>query len=104
MDNKKMLTLETIAVALKANLRGRSIAIDSVSIDSRRLKAGALYIAIKGDRFDGHDFVQAAEKKGAGALLVNQLLESDLPQLVVEDTRLSLAQLGGVWRQESQAT
>ncbi|MCK5871918.1 MAG: UDP-N-acetylmuramoyl-tripeptide--D-alanyl-D-alanine ligase [Methylococcales bacterium] len=99
-----MLSLDTITAALKAKLRGRSIDIDSVSIDSRILKKGALYIAIEGDRFDGHDFIQAAKKNGAGALLVNHLVESDLPQLVVKDTRLALAQLGGLWRQKSQAT
>ncbi|MCK5727844.1 MAG: UDP-N-acetylmuramoyl-tripeptide--D-alanyl-D-alanine ligase [Methylococcales bacterium] len=99
-----MLTLGAIAVALKAKLTGQNIEIDSVSIDSRTLNAGALYIAIKGDQFDGHDFIQAAEKKGAGALLVNQAVKSDLPQLVVANTRLALAQLGGLWRQKSQAT
>ena len=49
--------------------------VDSISIDSRTLTAGALFVALKGEQVDGHDFAAAAAARGAAALLV----ERDLP-------------------------
>ena len=98
------LSLDTMALQLKARLVGISIDIDSISIDSRCLKQGDLYIALKGDNFDGHDFIEQVELAGASALLVERQVKSLLPQLVVKNTRLALAELAGLWRQKSKAT
>jgi len=98
------LSLDTIALQLKAHLIGVSIDIDSVSIDSRCLQQGDLYIALKGENFDGHDFIEQVELAGASALLVERQVKSLLPQLVVKNTRLALAELAGLWRQKSEAT
>ncbi len=92
------LQLAEIAALLQAEYNGDEGVVNSISIDTRTLKAGALYIAIKGERFDGHDFVKQAEQAGASALLVEKKLVSELPQLLVEDTRLALAEIAGVWR------
>ncbi len=78
--------------------------IDGVEIDSRKACDGRLFIAIKGDQFDGHDFVAAAAKKGAAAALVESRVESDIPQLVVADTRQAMAQLARHWRRQLQPT
>ncbi|MCL4161404.1 UNVERIFIED_CONTAM: hypothetical protein GTU68_040423, partial [Idotea baltica] len=73
--------------------------IDSVATDSRQVKSNQLFIAIKGERFDAHDFV--ADLAGvAGAALVSEKIDCDLPQIVVEDTLQALADLAGAWRQQ----
>ncbi|NOQ34449.1 MAG: UDP-N-acetylmuramoyl-tripeptide--D-alanyl-D-alanine ligase [Methylococcaceae bacterium] len=98
------LGLTEITTQLHSRLIGVDVEISSVSIDSRTLQAGDLYVAIKGDNFDGHDFVKQAEEAGASALLVEHQINSLLPQLVVKNTRLALAELAHLWRQKSQAT
>ncbi len=98
------LNLDRIALQLKAHLIGVGIDINSVSIDSRSLQQGDLYIALKGENFDGHDFAEQAELAGASALLVEHQVKSLLPQLVVKNTRLALAELASLWRQKSTAT
>jgi len=66
-----LLTLGEIASVLHAPLKkGRTVLVNSVSIDSRRVQKGAVFFALKGDRFDGHEFVQEAQKKGAAAAVV----------------------------------
>ncbi|ROR29680.1 UDP-N-acetylmuramoyl-tripeptide--D-alanyl-D-alanine ligase [Inmirania thermothiophila] len=69
-----------------------------VDTDSRRLHRGALFVALRGTRFDGHDFVAAAEAGGAAAALVERPLPLALPQLVVADTRRALGLLARAWR------
>ncbi len=92
------LMLDEIAEAVNGRLSGDNLDISSVSIDTRTIQPGALYVAIKGTRFDGHDFVEQAVENGAVALLVSQTVAADMPQIVVENTRLALAELAGAWR------
>jgi UDP-N-acetylmuramoyl-tripeptide--D-alanyl-D-alanine ligase len=65
------LSLEEISKAVGGNLSGSgSTKVRGYSIDTRTLSAGELFFAIKGPRFDGHDFLdKAAEKKAAGAVV-----------------------------------
>lgn len=97
------LFLSQIAKVLFAQQLGAEVAITAVSIDTRTLQAGDLYIAINGKNFDGHDFVMQAEMAGAAAVMVDHLVDTDLPQLIVPDTRLGLAELAALWRQTSAA-
>lgn len=92
------LKLSEIAAAINGKLIGNDATVNGVSIDTRTLLPGNLYIAIKGKQFDGHDFVDKAEKAGAEALLVSRTLNSGLPQIVVNDSHLALAELAGYWR------
>lgn len=94
------LPLSEIAQATQGHLLGNDILVAGVSIDTRTLVPGNLYIAIKGSHFDGHDFIAAAEQSGAAALLVAEKVASGLPQIRVNDTRLALANLAGYWRQQ----
>jgi UDP-N-acetylmuramoyl-tripeptide--D-alanyl-D-alanine ligase len=71
-----------------------------VTTDTRKVTAGCLFVALKGERFDAHDFVDQAKAGGAGALLVSRKVECELPQLVVEDTRLAFGALGAWVRQQ----
>ena len=72
--------------------------ISGVSIDSRRIKAGEIFIAIKGLNMDGHDYVEAALKNGALAVIVHRKLDVKITQILVEDTSVALAQLAGYYR------
>ena len=93
------LELHECVAALQAQLIGESVTLSGVSIDTRTLKPGDLYVAIAGERFDGHSFVSDAEAAGAAAVMVHQELECSLPQLHVADTQAALGQLGRFWAQ-----
>lgn len=71
-----------------------------ISIDSRNVQPGNLFIAIPGARVDGHDFIEEAHNKGAAAALVTRQVESSLPQLQVEDIAMALGKLGAAWRDQ----
>jgi len=74
------------------------VPFDSVGKDSRGDCTGQLFVALRGARFDAHDFVAQALQHGATAALVDHPLDLDIPQWVVEDTRLALGRLAAVWR------
>ncbi|MDT4331970.1 UDP-N-acetylmuramoyl-tripeptide--D-alanyl-D-alanine ligase [Methylomonas sp. MED-D] len=94
------LNLIDIAAAVAGSLTGSDRTISGIGIDTRTLQPGDLYIAIKGRQFDGHDFTANAEAAGAAALLVERPVESSLPQIVVADSHLALAELAGHWRRQ----
>ncbi len=70
----------------------------AVGADSRHLPAEALFVALSGPNFDGHDFVAAAHQRGARAALVSRWVTDPLPQLRVSDTRLALGRLAAAGR------
>ncbi|MFI5017877.1 MAG: Mur ligase domain-containing protein, partial [Dongiales bacterium] len=77
-----------------------------VSIDSRSVKPGELFVALEGPSFDGHDYIAAALERGAVAALVHrrpQALAADAPLLTVEDTLAGLTRLGLAGRARSRA-
>lgn len=88
------VALTTLQDVLNAELIGQDVTIDAVSTDTRTLSQGALFVALVGERFDAHDFVETAKQNGASALLVSKVVDIDLPQLVVKDTKRALGQLG----------
>ncbi|WP_028023095.1 UDP-N-acetylmuramoyl-tripeptide--D-alanyl-D-alanine ligase [Enterovibrio calviensis] len=88
------VSLQTLQSVLAADLQGEDVIINAVSTDTRTLGEGALFVALVGERFDAHDFIDTAKANGASALLVSTHVDSDLPQLVVKDTKLALGQLG----------
>jgi len=76
---------------------------DSVGTDTRALAPGQLFVALRGERFDGHDFVADAAKAGAAAAMVDAAwsagkADAGLPLLVVDDTRRALGTLAAAWR------
>lgn len=94
-----MLTLAQSARAMNGALYGPDTEYQSVSIDTRTITPGDLYVAIQGDRFDGHDFVSAAQTSGAVAAVLSRKVECcTLPIVLVEDTRLALGALAREWR------
>jgi UDP-N-acetylmuramoyl-tripeptide--D-alanyl-D-alanine ligase len=84
--------------AMKADVRGLPVqAITGISIDSRTIQPGEAYFAIKGDVHDGHRFVGAALKAGAGVAVIEAAQRGDfpneLPLLIVKDVLEALADL-----------
>ncbi len=95
----KFLSLSEIAEMTGGVLYGADLAVDSVATDSRRVKSNQLFIALKGERFDAHNFVADLVGK-AGAALVHKKIDCDLPQVVVKDTLQGLADLAAAWRKQ----
>jgi UDP-N-acetylmuramoyl-tripeptide--D-alanyl-D-alanine ligase len=93
-----LFTLSQAAQWLQAQRTGPDVPVTSVGSDSRSLTPGQLFVALQGPSFDGHAFARQALERGAAALLVQRPLDVDLPQLLVEDTRLALGRLAGAWR------
>jgi len=109
MKEVGMMLLSQAAQALGARLIGEDVRFAAVSTDSRKIKAGDLFIALRGEYFDGYEFVAGAAQDGAVAALVNAdsyaahppLASSPYPPLlVVEDTRIALGQLAAYWRKQ----
>lgn len=72
-----------------------------LSTDSRQIEAGALFVALRGEHFDAHDFLPSVVEAGAAALIVERLPQGiSLPALVVPDTKQALIQIARFWRQQ----
>lgn len=96
-----MLTLAATAALLNGRQAGRNAEFTSVGSDSRAVMPGMLFVALKGEHFDGHDFVVQVLQQGAAGALVAQdwaAAHADLPLVAVADTRLALGQLAAQWR------
>ncbi|MCK5697939.1 MAG: hypothetical protein KAI02_07240, partial [Gammaproteobacteria bacterium] len=97
------LTLSQLAKALNTSLSGVDCVFSQVSINTRTMNKGDLFIAIKGDNFDAHHYIQEAIKKGACAIVLedNKLIDTltiRVPYLVVLDSRIALGQIASLWR------
>ena len=77
------MNLFKLADISKGRLFGASLNINGFSIDTRSIKNNDLFIALKGENFDGHEFISEAISKGAGALVVNRSIQSDIPHILV---------------------
>ncbi len=98
-----MLSLSSIAEALQGSLLAGDAQFIAVSTDTRSLSQGSLYVALQGERFDGNDFIDQAEKAGAVAAIVSRPVASVLPLLLVKDTHKALAELALINRKNSPA-
>jgi UDP-N-acetylmuramoyl-tripeptide--D-alanyl-D-alanine ligase len=94
----KPLQLSDVARMTGGRLHGADIVIDAIATDTRSLLVGGrtLFIALKGERFDGHDHVATAAQAGVAAALVSRVVDASLPtgalpQIVVADTERALA-------------
>jgi UDP-N-acetylmuramoyl-tripeptide--D-alanyl-D-alanine ligase len=90
----RALSLSELEKPLAAQLLGSDVAINGVSTDSRSVCAGDLFVALQGERFDGHAYLEQARGQGAVAALVSAATDDALPQLKVEDTLRALGRLG----------
>jgi len=78
---------------LLVELVGGDVVIADVTHDSRQVRAGALFCCVDGEQMDGHQFAQEAVSSGATALLVDHVLEGEVPQVVVTDVRKAMGLL-----------
>ena len=104
---KPIWTSDRLIAALGGTDSGAIPDISGVSIDTRTLQPGDLFVALTGDSRDGHAFVRAAFEKGAAAALINVAHHAELqttgPVIAVEDTLDSLRHLGVAARERSSA-
>lgn len=91
----KRLPLSLLAHWAGGELHGEDLLVDTLTNDTRSLMPGSLYVALRGERFDGHDFAYDAAMRNAAALIVDHRVEVELPQIVVADTQLALARIAG---------
>lgn len=99
-----MLTTEQAARIVGGVCRGQSVAFTRVVTDSRTVQAGDLFVALRGEHFDGNAFSAGALCAGAAAVMVDVSCATDIaPAVVVADTRLALGQLAADWRQRMPA-
>jgi UDP-N-acetylmuramoyl-tripeptide--D-alanyl-D-alanine ligase len=92
--------LNQILRCAEGQLVGEDRAFSSVSTDTRSLKSGALFVALRGPNFDGHEFVAAAAERGAAAALVERPVAVALPQVVVGDPLAALSSFAREWRRQ----
>ncbi|MFA5824972.1 MAG: UDP-N-acetylmuramoyl-tripeptide--D-alanyl-D-alanine ligase [Gallionellaceae bacterium] len=98
-----MMLLSQAAEILQARMEGADVAFDAVSTDTRTISAGDLFVALKGENFDGAEFVAGAVQAGAVAAVVNadsRIAHAPCPLLRVADTRLALGRLAAHWRKQ----
>ena len=92
-------TLRNFALACGGRLEGADRGFAGVSSDSRTLAAGDLFVALRGPRFNGNEFVGTALAAGAAAALVDAPQPVALAQIVVSDTQAALSRAGQAWRE-----
>jgi len=95
-----MMLLSEAAKVMQATLMGPDAMFSSVGTDSRNITKGQLFVALKGDHFDGHDYAELAITQGAAAVLVSHHMSGVEPALMVSDTCLALGQLAAYWRNQ----
>ena len=92
-----MMRLSEAALATRGQLIGADVEFCCVGTDSRAIKKGQLFVALKGENFDGHEYAAQSLEQGASAVLVSKA-SNVIPAVVVEDTRLALGDLASHWR------
>ena len=96
----KLSLAEIVRVTDADSNSDAEIIFDGVTTDSRKITAGVLFVALKGERFNGEDFAADALKKGAAAVLVSKNFAQDVDGVVikVDDTLTAYRQIAGSWR------
>lgn len=92
-----MMTLQQVALWTQGQQLGGNIPLSGVSTDTRTLKAGDLFVALKGENFDGHHFLAAAKAAGASAALVSQQQTVFEHVVQVENTVTALGHIASAW-------
>ncbi len=95
--------LSDVVAAAGGRLAGEDAGFAGVSTDSRSIERGMLFVALRGEHFDGHEYVAGAAARGAAAAVVSRAVDVPLPQAVVGDTLAALAALSSAWRARSGA-
>jgi UDP-N-acetylmuramoyl-tripeptide--D-alanyl-D-alanine ligase len=94
-------SLKQLTASIAGARMTRDAAFDGVSTDSRQAAAGALFVALRGESFNAHDFLDQVAAKNVAAVVVDKLPDNfPLPALVVPDTLAALGRIGNAWRSQ----
>ena len=93
-----MMRLSEAAIATHGIVIGNDVEFTSVGTDSRAITEGQLFVALKGENFDGHDYVAQSLGQGAAAALIEN--DENAPAVKVKDARLALGDLAAYWRKK----
>ena len=98
MDKLSLTEVAQVTAADKNS--DAEIFFTGVTTDSRKISAGSLFVALKGEKFNGEDFATESLRKGAAAVLVNKNFDKNLDGVVlkVDDTLTAYRQIAGSWR------
>ncbi len=95
--------LASLARAAGGVVQGGNVEFGAVQTDTRTIEPGALFVALHGERFDGHEFVADAAARGAVAALVGRPVAAAIPQVIVSDTLEGLSAFARAWRRDCGA-
>src|SRR5665647_1128480 len=93
-----MMRLSEAAIATRGQVIGQDAWFTSVGSDSRTLTPGQLFVALRGEHFDGHAYAQQCLDQGAAAAMISTEQANLSAALLVQDTRLALGELAAHWR------
>jgi UDP-N-acetylmuramoyl-tripeptide--D-alanyl-D-alanine ligase len=96
--NACSMQLSEVASVLGAQHQGADVHFKGVSTDTRSVQQGELFVALRGERFDAHEFIAEAAASGAVAAIVSRPVDAGMPVLLVEDTQQALGKLAHAWR------
>jgi UDP-N-acetylmuramoyl-tripeptide--D-alanyl-D-alanine ligase len=96
------LSLKQLAKIVGCDAEVADVNVNGAVIDTRQIRPGNLFVALKGERVDGHDFLAQAREAGASAALVTETRDDPLPQLQVQDVREAFAAIARTWLQRSR--
>ncbi len=94
------MKLNQLAEIVSGELVGKSVAFQGIAIDSRNVNKSQVFVALKGDKTDGHKYVVGAKKLGAAAAIVEDLQELDFPQIKVKSCPDALIAIGEYYRNQ----
>jgi UDP-N-acetylmuramoyl-tripeptide--D-alanyl-D-alanine ligase len=97
-----MMRLDTVALWTRGQRIGADVPVTGFAIDTRKLQPGDLFVALRGEHVDGHDFVADAIARGAAATMVTRKLDIALPQVLVNDAAAALGDLASAVRAQRQ--
>lgn len=95
-----MLTLQQLAEQAGAQYIGEDMPLAPTAFDSRQVKPGDWFVALKGERVDGHDFLHQVIQAGAAAVLVREPIDADICQIIAPDTLQTFGDMAKLWREQ----
>ena len=98
MDN--WLRLSEIASMANGELRGEDIEVTGISTDTRNLHFGDLFIALEGEKFDGHKFIDETVEQIVSGVFIHKEVMTQLPSILVEDTLVGMSRWANAWRRK----
>lgn len=95
------ISLQELQKAITSSMMGQNVEVSGLTTDSRKIRQGDLFLALRGEIFDGHDFLSSVVQTGAAAVVAENVPTGfALPALIVPDTKLALIEIARHWRKK----